>query len=386
MSRSRVMSDLPPSPALPGAVVLRSGVAGLFIAFLFLWLFAWWYFDSWRAGLLLGSVVLSLALICRNQDERVAATGFLLLSAVLYLWGVLRLTFPPQDLALLDRGVDFYQLFFSYALWGPRFCSSYPAVIIRDQFHLELDTAYRLFCGVVMCVTATLSCRTLELFYPGRGRLDHPTRAVIMVFWAGLLCFMNGRLVNCFLGMALIFVAQGLAIRRMRFGFGLASLQAAGVYLTMMSSGTMWIALAQCVGGDIALATWLRSPRILALLAGTVLGYAPFFQRAQTKNLTFFGGRITAMLTHGWGAAFHLDNLITMLLAILASLVVGGLALTAWRKYRERAGDCLLWFNVPVAVMGGAVGYSTGTMVIPAALVLSVALAQAPFRRRSVSL
>jgi hypothetical protein len=336
------------------------------------WIAAFWLTASLGASLIVVVALLAMILACRDGLDATSAAVFFLIEAVCFRVGALNLVYPPQDLEFLRSGVDVRGLLFSYALWGPRFCLSYPATFIRDQFNLSLNHAYACLCVLVMGVVVVLSVHAADAFYELK-RTRWVIQAGIVVFWGITLCFMNGRLVNCFCGMLLVLISQGRALRRGRLGPTDVLLQAVGVYLTMMSSGTMWVSLAQCCSGDLVLACWFRSWRGLPWLAAMLAGYAPFFLEAQQKNLSFFGGRVMAMLNHGWGAVFHLDDVLTLLLLTTLLLVVGGILRLAWRKYREMAGDCLLWLNIPIAVMGGAFGYSTGTMVIPAALLLSVA-------------
>jgi hypothetical protein len=298
--------------------------------------------------------------------------AFALIEAGFYAAGALRLVYPPQDLELLHSSVDVVNLLFSYALWGPRYCLGYPAVLIRNQFNLSLNHSYALLCVLVMSLVVVLSAHTAEAYYDLKHRRFLLYTSAV-VFWSILLCFMNGRLVNCFFGMLLVLLSQGRAARRGRLNLADMLLQAAGVYCSMMSSGTMWVVLAQCGIGDLALVVWRRAWRWLLWLAALVAGFAPFFLAAQEKNLSFFGGRVTAMLNHGWGAVFHLDDVMTLLMMLAVVTVVGWLVGLAWHRWRQRIPDSLLWFNLPLGLLGGAFGYSTGTMVIPAMLLLATA-------------
>jgi hypothetical protein len=292
--------------------------------------------------------------------------------------GVVSFNYPPQALILLESNADPVSLLLGLNLWGPRYALSYPAVIVRDALSVSLDEGYTLYACMLLWVWALLLARLVAKAITIRFHAGPILRTAIVIIVVVQLVLiasaMNGRLVPAFLGMTLILDSQLASAfdrrhRYVRLGIG--------VFLSMMSSGTMMVGLVQTIVGTgiVAIRGSLRPGRALALISVGALGigalFVPLVLSGVRKNLAYYDGSVLKMLSHGAGQIFFIPDWVIILeLLLILSCASAAYALGAYRALRELPALEPIALSLPISVALGLFGYSTLLMLLPGVITL----------------
>jgi len=308
---------------------------------------------------------------------------FLLLGAaatVMVLLGAIRFTFFPQAAYLLRRNADPAGLILDFQLWGPRYLLSYPAVLLSRWLEIDLNlafTIYGLFCMGILVMVIVRCCdgAVLSGRFPEQRYL---CQFLVGTSWLLIACFMNGRLMLSFLGMALVLAGQIGAIQRAKLTVASVVLQAVGAFFTLMTTGTVMVAFAQMLGGSLLIGNFLsaqdriQKTRSFLILTTFAILLLPFVYQGTAKNAEFFGGNVIGLLSHGAGSLFLLEPTITMSLLIVTVLIVAALVVVRHGWVRRNPALLPAWLAVPIALVGGLFGYSTMLMALPSLMILGV--------------
>lgn len=367
-----------------------------------------------------GLIALGLAIVARPGTDRALLLAMLGGSGFVALLGAFVFTFPPQvrpyaasgvnpleRLIPADLGESSYERQLPVDVWGPRYAAVYPAVALSQLWsaptimplldvprlaRLEalegpsgtpLDEAFTMYGALLLGVEAFALTQVWGTVVGRSAAASSPRLAAGALLWLivnGIATQMNGRLVPAHLGMALLLWGQVRWIRQRKLGLAEWCLITLGFLLTGMTSGTIMVGLGQIVLGSLFVARSASPSRVPTWLALAlpIVPMMPFINEGLFKNVQFFEGEegaagsvLEGLLQHGLGAWLWSDPPITVLL-VFAALLIGAVY---WRwalgSYRARPHMLPLLISPPIAVAGGLFGYSTLTMMLPSAELLT---------------
>ena len=330
---------------------------------------------GWQAAVVVMIGVACFAVAGDNFD-RLVVLGLIVAWVAVIELALTRFTVFDQFRLLFDQKAAPIDLLLRMDLWGPRYVIAYPAVLIAERWDVSLDEAFGYFMAALLAVQAFVLTKTVEKAVAdqrslGRSKVGIAALFVIWVF--GLGQFMNGRLVPAHLGMALVLYAQVVCCLRGRVGAVGWLLQAAGLLLSMMTSGTMMVAFFQiALMPVIMMGAGIRARRWLPLILSTLLillAAWPLVRDGIDKNLTFWGGSgqpLITMLEHGWGEFFQGQPLLVFVVGTVGAVYAFATS-RVWRRQRVLRP---LLLNLPLATLCGLYGYSTLSMGLPALAIL----------------
>jgi len=266
-------------------------------------------------------------------------------------------------------------------VWGPRYLASYPAAWVTLNWEIDLQVAWRYYMLIVLCLQGLVVQQLwIEVQHPRRPspaeRLLFGLGAVLLFILIGTL--MNGRLAPAHLGMALILLGIARARRRggMRATEGV--LIAIGLFpLSLTTTGTIIPAAATALlalGAELVRRGVGRGRTVLIILVA-LLPTVPFVYAGVIKNLTFYAvteGSAWRVIDHGAGVLLTQNQLLTATLLVWA--IFGLVVLVAvGRRVRKRTPNVVVLLALlPIAAAAGLFGYSTGSMAVPAVVVLGM--------------
>lgn len=332
-------------------------------------------------GVALVSVVGLYLLLSKHLADFAFLLAFSLIAGAMVTLEMIQFTFFSQAEYLLARQADPLQLLVSFDLWGPRYLLAYPAVLLADRFALDLDlafTIYSLFGLTVVIFLIVKYCELAKFFSPATAG-KHAAQIILGGAWLALCPFMNGRLIIAFAGISLLLCGQVYVLHGQKFTPGAILLQTAGVFLALMTTGTVMVAFGQMLLGGFLINRTLPKNRRLRGAAVVVIllslgALLPFIYKGMLKNIPFFGGSIISMLRHGLGQMFFLEEALSTQAG--AALFLAGLAALLIGQRLRRRNPFLLpaWLCIPVALFLGLFGYSTMLMFLPSLMILGVYL------------
>ena len=188
---------------------------------------------------------------------------------------------------------------------------------------------------------------------------------------------MNGRLILSYLGYSiLICLYTDLQTHKKRNKVNVILMTFIGLVLTMVSSGTMAIALLYVITmlysinfGKFNKKKFIKTfLLILLVLSPIIIKVIEYVFVMINKNITFFGGGFKGffnMLNHGLGKYFNSspDILILFIMLAIIFLVMNYKYLKNKIAKKDRYISIILGINI--AMYGLLFGFSTGLMMIP---------------------
>jgi hypothetical protein len=250
-----------------------------------------------------------------QRTVRLSAPGWiaatLLLGYVLLLLGEYKhFTIWSQITSLVAANPDYvpnpFLPFYLDEMHRLRFLLVWPAYILAHATGIDAQYLFSFMVfGLLVSTAALLAATARRIPMLASSSLRPWFFCLFLAGWLLIGLFMNGRLAYSFAGAALILYAQTLQLSTRRYLLFPYLLQAAGLVLCAVSSGTFTVGF--LVIGSLICAELVRSiigkrgiymvMAILMLLALNL--FMPQIEYFINKNLSFYGYSTARMLLHG---------------------------------------------------------------------------------------
>lgn len=320
-----------------------------------------------------------LALVAGSWPRLALGVTLLALIGVTAIVGLVDLRFVPQVLDLANANADPIALLSQGNLWGPRYAIIYPSVALASQSRVGLDEAFTAYGAGLLTIEAFTLMTTVREANRANDRQIVLPGLVLGLMVAAVATGMNGRLIPAHLGMSLVLLAQTRVFLRQASRPIDWCLMAVGLFLALMTTGTVVAAALQVVVGTLLIQRTFRvRTRIATFAVLTVLTllFGTIIAAGVEKNIEFFStgsastgslaDALPGLLSHGLGwflLTTPLAGAVAILLLALATLLLLPRYL---RLARSGDGLTVAFLCVPIALATGEFGYSTLTMGLPA--------------------
>jgi hypothetical protein len=310
---------------------------------------------------------------------------------------VVDLKFLPQVVDLASANTDPLPLLLQGDLWAPRYATVYPSVVLANELDVGLDEAFTAYGSALLALESLVLASAYRRATRRERRVSvWPGLAISLVVLA-VATGMHGRLIPAHLGMSLILFAQMRSVAMRKTDFRTWLLTAVGIFLALMTTGTVIAAALQVLAGALLVQAPIAKAsrgRITVALVTLALLFTPLIWQGIEKNIDFFSrgsagifgllDALPGLLSHGAGE-FLLVSPLAIPVVILIVLVTTRLVLPIYSKALRRGSPIgVLLISLPIAIVTGLFGYSTLTTGLPALEVIAtLALAWVISRNRT---
>lgn len=220
----------------------------LFLAIMFLFVIP--QMGSAIIAMILLNMIIVFILPFKDLFSKILGFLYSLLLLLFVQGNWIEFEFFLQAYKLLIDNTDLLHWFSEGHVHAIRLLIAYPGYIISKVFAIELNIGFSYYCVTMFTVMYLIIIDTVLKFKKSRLRYDSETKMFFALIPFLILPFiMNGRLIAAFLGFSILihlFVALFHGQSRMgsikKFLIGCL-----GLVLTMVSSGTMSVALVYCL-------------------------------------------------------------------------------------------------------------------------------------------
>lgn len=354
----------------------------LFLAIMFLFVIP--QMGSAIIAMILLNMIIVFILPFKDLFSKILGFLYSLLLLLFVQGNWIEFEFFLQAYKLLIDNTDLLHWFSEGDVHAIRLLIAYPGYIISKVFAIELNIGFSYYCVTMFTVMYLIIIDTVLKFKKSRLRYDSETKMFFALIPFLILPFiMNGRLIAAFLGFSILihlFVALFHGQSRMgsikKFLIGCL-----GLVLTMVSSGTMSVALVYCLFSvyvlnykQIKKIKFIKKALLtLVVISPVIYIVLSYFWQMLIKNINFFGGGIEGfinMFSHGAGRLLILNGpgLIITLIAgavfvLLNMVYLRNAIITKYRYIPILAG-------INISLYGLLFGFSTGLMMIPPLILL----------------
>jgi len=294
----------------------------------------------------------------------------------------------PLDAELIPENSQELDISLGRILWFPRKLIIFPTVFVHHVTGVNIHRIYSLEIFILLIATSFLLAKVASIYSAGALRKSisplFAAHASVLFFFT-LSLAMNGRMVFAFFAVTLLMYTHAkfivekprnpLLLYPMLFFVFLCAGSSSGVYSVVYTSAFILIL------GNFP-KPFLNSKHRFGIL-GMFVAAAAWFLLGLYKNLLYYGGEVTRVFTHGFGA--KLPQLGAWSPAILWGTLIGSIALSCWALYKlnRSVGSLQNIIRNPftalgvlslVGFVGGFFGYSTLTTAIPPLVVAGLLL------------
>ena len=266
------------------------------------------------------------------------------------------------------------QIIQDYNIHTPRFLLVWPALKVSQNYNIDIDVIFSIFVLLSINLSIIISLWAAKNLSP-----DGKSTSLVFLAYPLIAIFMNGRICFAFLGVNALLAStilldsysrsDGLTILRFMV---VSSLFGIGLWCTSVSTGSFCvILLAICMLAAQEVMFRSKNAKHFFINIFTfffIIAVALYLgKNSIIKNLQYFEGDLSNMLSHGAGAHFTSS----LPLTILSILVILMLMIPYLKIVKNKRPYRLVLPVVASALALGIFGYSTLITCLPGVLLLA---------------
>ena len=311
------------------------------------------------------------------------------LFVVLIRTGMISFPMFSQAAYLFSQNEDLCFWLESGHVHAVRLAIVYPGVIIGRWLNKDVDYGVTLYSAMLMILIVYFMLRMMHV-----NKMENRVGALFSALFVLALSFlMNGRLIFTFFGISLLALYELKFREREVSVVTLEIITAICVFFTLVSSGTMMVAL-----GYVVLITpyrWSKAQStnervllvLILLVAAIPVAYifVPYVIVMLMRNVNFFGGGFQGAINvihHGLGRFIDTENMALVLVLLFAGVIVVMANIYLFRReiIRKNHPDLPLFLLANLSIYGSVFGISTGLTATIPFLVLMIEKMNRSFR------
>jgi hypothetical protein len=337
-------------------------------------------------SIFLFNMIIIILMPSKNIFSKLVAALYAVLLLLLIQGKWIEFDFLPQVKALLEENSS---IFYWFSVGHPhaiRFLIAYPGYFISNFYNIGLNAGFSYYCVVIFTALYLVIAETIVRIKECKKHFIREVKIITALTPLLILPFiMNGRLIAAYLGFSILILIyvnlfNGKPVLRKIKLFSIGFL---GLLLTMVSSGTMAVALMY-----VFFLTFLLNYKrikqkrfmkqagcVLLLISPIIYKVLMYFWQMVLKNVNFYGGGVGGffnMLNHGAGRYFYITGpwsivilIIAVVLLALNIMVIKKAMLKAYRYIPILAG-------INISLYGLLFGFAAGSMMIPPLIIMAL--------------